>query len=55
MQRGDRNCKRWLTQHHSKIASALPVADILTSGKEGKGAVMGAYALFFGQNAHSSA
>ena len=36
---GDRNRKCCLTQHHGKIASALPVADILTSGKEGKGAV----------------
>jgi len=53
---GDRNRKRCLTQHHGKIASALPVADILTSGKEGKGAVMGADALFFcGQDAPSGA
>ena len=47
MQRRDLNRKRCLTQHHGKIAPALPVADILTSGKEGKGAVMGADALFF--------
>ena len=46
MQRRDRNRKRCLTPHHGKIAPALPVADILTSGKEGKGAVMGAYAFF---------
>ena len=43
MQRDDRNRKRCLTQHHGKIAPTLPVADILPSGKEGKGAVMGAY------------
>ena len=42
----DRNRKCCLTQHHGKIAPTLFVADILTSGKEGKGAVMGAYALF---------
>ena len=56
MQRRDRNRKRCLTPHHGKIAPALPVADILTSGKEGKGAVMGADALFFcGQDAPSGA